>query len=694
MEPTLPSGVPRTVGHYRLVKTLGQGSMGMVFEGVDRRDESRVAVKFLYPQLAADPSFRDRFEREAHVAALLRSPYTVHIIDFGVENDWYFLVMEFVEGTSVADGLRAGPLPPQEAIRIATDVARALDEAVARGVVHRDIKPENILLSSSGRVKVADFGIARQVSDVGMTQAGGFVGSAHYAAPEQADGKADHRSDIYCLGATLYTMLAGRPPFAGNSILEVMRRHQEDPLPMGPILHLPDPLVNVVRRAMEKHPADRYQTATEMLGALERAAQALTAWASRGSQPPRPQPQATVGASQAAAPTPPSAPATPSQLGTGAPETRVLAGASYPSPPPYIPTLVGSPSSGAPAGSRAGAGGPLPPIQMSLARQGPAGSHTGWTTFNLALAGAGDSPRTVRVAGHDPSGACAVDLPQLVTIPPGGQASVRVRVKPLRRRWFGAPVARQFAVLASGDGGPGEPPVSALGQFDDLPRGWPVVAPLAGLVAAVVAVPVALLAAGAFGGGGETPTDSDPTATRTRSATPAPTETAKGGATATAAGATSTAAGATATRTTTGPTAVPATATKAPPTATPAVTNFINPGAWTYAFTVVRNNCAFGLDEGEVYQAEYALTEVGNGDGKIAPGERVNIVDGSGFNAGNFTFSYPVFDFFYPVVGNNGAVRGNLLLRNTYSAPNSGTATLLETYNLSNGSQCSIFASE
>src|SRR5690348_7272097 len=161
------------IKQYKLVRELGRGAMGTVHEGVDARDGSRVALKILHPELAAsDPTFRDRFEREAHVAALLRSPYTVHLNDFGVANGIYFLVMEYVEGDALSHALAQGPLEPSRALQVAIAVARALEEANARGVVHRDIKPDNILLAEDGGVKVADFGIARQEGGAGATVVG------------------------------------------------------------------------------------------------------------------------------------------------------------------------------------------------------------------------------------------------------------------------------------------------------------------------------------------------------------------------------------------------------------------------------------------------------------------------------------------------------------------------------------------
>ncbi len=270
-------GFPAVIKHYQLVRTIGQGGMGLVCEGIDRRDGSRVAVKLLFPALAAsDPSFAERFEREAHVAALLRSPYTVHVIDFGVEDAATYIVMEFIDGETLAALIRRDPPDAQRALRIAAEIARALEEASARGVVHRDIKPENILIDKAGRVKVTDFGIARALAGPSMTQAGLFLGTPSYAAPEQVDGQVDHRADIYSLGVTLYAMLAGHPPYSGKTPIDVMIQHRSAVLPMAAIAHVPDAVTNIVRRCMEKDPLDRYQTAAELAGALDRARASLS----------------------------------------------------------------------------------------------------------------------------------------------------------------------------------------------------------------------------------------------------------------------------------------------------------------------------------------------------------------------------------------------------------------------------------
>ncbi len=273
----LGPGIPETLKHYRLVRRIGAGGMGAVFEGFDRRIEARVAIKVLHSHLAQEESFRERFEREAHVAALLRSPYTVHITDYGFDQGHYFLVMEYIDGESVAQRIMAeGRLDPRRAVAIAADAARALEEAGARGVVHRDIKPDNILLGEDGSVKVADFGVARRVGGGGdLANSTGFIGTSAYAAPEQATDNVDARADVYALGGTLYCMLTGQPPFSGSAA-ELLRQHQEAPLPMAPLAGLPDQLINIIRRCMEKEREDRYPDASALVGALERAQRALT----------------------------------------------------------------------------------------------------------------------------------------------------------------------------------------------------------------------------------------------------------------------------------------------------------------------------------------------------------------------------------------------------------------------------------
>jgi serine/threonine-protein kinase len=242
--------------------------MGAVYLGTDRRDRTMVAIKVLHPDLTEDESFRERFEREAHVGALLRSPYTVHILDYGIDKNQYFIVMDYVDGQTLKEVMRSGPLMLRRSLRIAVQIARALEEAQARGVIHRDIKPENIMLAGNDSVKVTDFGIARQVGSGTLTMPGAFVGTLAYAAPEQFSGSVDHRSDIYSLGATLYHMLAGRPPFTG-SFEEMLRAVRESPADLQLLADLPPGVVEIVARCLNKDPDKRYQSASALAAALQ-----------------------------------------------------------------------------------------------------------------------------------------------------------------------------------------------------------------------------------------------------------------------------------------------------------------------------------------------------------------------------------------------------------------------------------------
>ncbi len=274
--PDLP---PELANHprFRVVRELGRGGMGVVYQAEHRMMERRVALKVIRRALLDHPDALARFHAEVKAAARLSHPNIVAAYDAEQAGDLHLLVMEYVEGTDLARVLaRKGPLAVAHACHFARQAALGLQHAHEQGMAHRDIKPQNLMLTPRGRVKVLDFGLARLRSEQGqtggLTQQGAFMGTPEYVAPEQAaDARAaDIRADIYSLGCTLYALLTGNPPFAGDTALTVVLAHlQQEPPPLRTVRpDAPPELEAVVARMLEKDPARRYQTPAEVAQAL------------------------------------------------------------------------------------------------------------------------------------------------------------------------------------------------------------------------------------------------------------------------------------------------------------------------------------------------------------------------------------------------------------------------------------------
>ncbi len=314
-------------GRYELGEILGVGGMAEVYRGRDNRLGRAVAVKLLRSENSTDPTFIARFRREAQSAASLNHANIVSIYDTGKDDTTPYIVMEYLEGRTLRDVLREeGPMYPRRALEVVAEVCSALAFSHAAGIIHRDIKPANVMLTSTGAIKVMDFGIARAMTtSVTMTQTAAVIGTAQYLSPEQARGDlVDARSDVYSTGCLLYELMTGRPPFVGDSPVTVALAHvREDPVPPSRFNRDVAPAVDaIVLKALAKHPGNRYQSADEMREDLQRAA---------AGRPVRATPVMTDDAThvmQAAAAAPPTA-VLRRQDPERAPEGRNKRGAGY-----------------------------------------------------------------------------------------------------------------------------------------------------------------------------------------------------------------------------------------------------------------------------------------------------------------------------------------------------------------------------
>jgi len=268
----------RTLGKYRLTERLGRGGMAEVYRAYQPNLERDVAIKVMHSYLAEDENFVGRFKREAKAVAQLRHPHIVQVYDFDIEDDTYYMVMEYIAGETLKERIKqlnaeGKRMPLKEVVRILGDLCNALDYAHVQGRVHRDIKPANVMFDVE-RLVLTDFGIASIVGGTRYTATGAMVGTPAYMSPEQGQGEpGDVQSDVYSLGIILYEMVTGQVPYDADTPLAIILKHLNEPLPLPRkvIADVPPAVERVILKAMAKSPDDRYQSAGALAEALKAA---------------------------------------------------------------------------------------------------------------------------------------------------------------------------------------------------------------------------------------------------------------------------------------------------------------------------------------------------------------------------------------------------------------------------------------
>ncbi|GLV57269.1 hypothetical protein KDH_41050 [Dictyobacter sp. S3.2.2.5] len=272
-------------GRYKLIDERGRGSFATVYVVRDLGDNRIYALKVMHLELSGDGELLARFQREAHILLNLNDSHIVQIFDYGNDNNMHYIVMDYIDGQSLKYYMiNQGPMEPIRAINYARQITEGLDTAYKQGVVHRDIKPQNILINSKDIVKITDFGLARGRDTVTLTQSNVFMGTAYYISPEQAESGrlADTRSDLYSVATVLFEMLTGRPPYEGDTAVDIVIKHINEKVPSICRLRpdLPLEMDAFMQRALAKSPDERFATPQEFNAALERLTQQLP--------PPRP----------------------------------------------------------------------------------------------------------------------------------------------------------------------------------------------------------------------------------------------------------------------------------------------------------------------------------------------------------------------------------------------------------------------
>jgi serine/threonine protein kinase len=305
-------------GRYRLISRVGAGGMSVVYKAQDLALGRLVAVKILHPSLTGDPQFLERFQHEAQAAASLSHPNIVMVHDVGQDGDRHYIVMELVEGDDLKTIIRHwAPLPLDKALDLAIQICDGVGYAHRAGFVHCDVKPQNVLVTRDGRAKVADFGIARAISEATMSRSDLAWGTPHYFSPEQAAGNsATPASDVYAIGVILFEMLVGRLPFEAESATGLALKHLQDEPPWITDYNptVPLPIAKIVDKVLSKEPASRYRTANQL-------GQILDAYRASGNE--------VTGAVPVAAGVPTFPPAAPPVVAELARTTRQSAGPAH-----------------------------------------------------------------------------------------------------------------------------------------------------------------------------------------------------------------------------------------------------------------------------------------------------------------------------------------------------------------------------
>lgn len=271
----------RTIkGRYKLIDERGSGSFGEVYIVRDLQTNYLYAAKIMYQDHTSDNELLERFKREAYILQSLNDQHIVRIVDFGNDDNLYFIIMHHIDGQNLKYYITTyGPIEPLRAIHYILQAAQGLDAAHKIGVVHRDIKPQNILINNKGVVKIVDFGLSRSKESPTITTSDKFMGTAYYTAPEQvmSSHSADIRSDLYSLAVVLFEALTGYPPYTGGTVVDIILKHQTEAVPSVCKIYpnLPYELDAFMQKAMAKHPDDRFQTPREFIHALEQIQQRM-----------------------------------------------------------------------------------------------------------------------------------------------------------------------------------------------------------------------------------------------------------------------------------------------------------------------------------------------------------------------------------------------------------------------------------